>query len=88
MSGYAAAARISGASPRFVVGARRPEAPLIELAAAVSQRTTAETIVDVRAFDPSAPAGPGWTMLIERWAAFRERWAQLTFYLSSGDSWR
>jgi hypothetical protein len=35
--------------------------------------------------DPLPAAGP---TLGERWSAIRERWSQLTFYLTDPNSWR
>jgi hypothetical protein len=44
--------------------------------------------VVIQSFDATAFPPRSWEVLVERWAACRERWSQLTFYLSSGDAWR
>jgi hypothetical protein len=45
-------------------------------------------VVVIQSCDRVGSALDGWRTLGERWDAFRERWSQLTFYLSSGDAWR
>jgi hypothetical protein len=72
MSGFAASGRVERASPRLARGGADGNV-------ATSQASEDATeLVDVRTADP----------LIDRWAAFRERWSELTFYLFDPQSWR
>jgi hypothetical protein len=73
MNGFAASGRIQRATPRLV---RARDAERSSLATPNSEDVI--EVVDVR--DP----GP----LSERWAAFRDRWSELTFYLFDPQSWR
>ena len=79
MSGYAATARIRGATPHLVDAGHDPWTAATPAASAVPIELV---------------AGPGDTLPIppptlpERWDAFRERWTQLTFYLVSSEYWR
>ncbi|HET7029809.1 MAG TPA: hypothetical protein VFI34_04825 [Candidatus Limnocylindrales bacterium] len=78
MSGYAASARIVAASPRVIrrVGPARSQGEPVAAARAV--------IVDgALAPAPAAPISIG-----ERCGRFRDRWSQLTFFLTDADSWR
>jgi hypothetical protein len=76
VSGYAAAARIQRAAPRLGPSLVADDRP--------------------RDRPPQLPVGPVLVVadgdvldpLIDRWAAFRDRWAQLTFYLFDGEGWR
>jgi hypothetical protein len=81
MSGYAASARIRGATPRLVHAGRgntndggwwglRPATPTIVL------------------LDPDDILPEPAPTIAERWETIRERWSQLTFYLFDPDSWR
>jgi hypothetical protein len=82
VSGYAATARIHGATPRLVQPARDDWT-----AATVAPRPGA---IDVAVVVPGAGdrlATPT-TTLGERWTSIRERWSQLTFYLLDAESWR
>jgi hypothetical protein len=81
VSGYAATARIRGATPRLVAAEHDPWAdltPAVEVAdgAAELEAGSGDTL-------PTPPP-----TLAERWESARERWAQLTFYLLSPESWR
>ena len=79
MSGYLASARIVRAAPRLArAGAARDGFAERSAAPAV------ETLI-VEA-DPVVAAGS--SALVDRVAAIRERWAQLTFYLLDPNSWR
>ena len=80
MSGYVASARIVRAAARL---ARAGGA--IDLSEALPARI-ADPPAIVETGVARAPA-PGPT-LAERGDAFRERWAQLTFFLLDGESWR
>jgi hypothetical protein len=72
MSGFAASGRVERVSPRLARGRA-------DGADATRQANDGVTeLVDVRTADP----------LIDRWAAFRERWSELTFYLFDPQSWR
>jgi hypothetical protein len=72
MSGFAASGRIERASPRLVRG------QVDNNIATNEPREDVTELVDVRTADP----------LIDRWAAFRERWSELVFYLFDPQSWR
>jgi hypothetical protein len=72
MSGYAAAARIERARPRVVE--REPDER--------GERRWAE--MDAALFAATTTDGPA----DDRWAAFRDRWSQLTFFLLHPESWR
>jgi hypothetical protein len=72
MSGFAASGRVERASPRLASGGADGND-------ATRQADEDEIeFVDVRTADP----------LIDRWATFRERWSELTFYLFDPQSWR
>jgi hypothetical protein len=73
MNGFAASGRVQRTAPRLV---RAGGAEGRFVAAPRSEDVT--ELVDVR--DP----GP----LSDRWAAFRDRWSELTFYLFDPQSWR
>jgi len=79
MNGYAAAARIRSVSPHLAGGTRDLDE--------VVPGSAAETDALVIASPDDLVTGPGWN-LSERWAAARERWSQLTFYLTDPNSWR
>jgi hypothetical protein len=72
MSGFAANGRVERASPRFV------GMHAADRAAPVTRPPDVVELVDDRATDP----------LADRWAAFRDRWSALTFYLFDPQSWR
>jgi hypothetical protein len=72
MSGFAASGRIERVSPRLARG---------QAADNIATNQPPEDVielVDVRTADP----------LIDRLAAFRERWSELVFYLFDPQSWR
>jgi hypothetical protein len=78
MSGYAASARILSASPR------------------VMRHDAVEWIVDWAVSDSDAVVVDAGRIvhatrtitLAERWERFRDRWAQLTFFVTDAESWR
>jgi hypothetical protein len=72
MSGFAASGRIERVSPRLARGGTDGNVATVQADEDVIE------LVDVRTADP----------LIDRWAAFRERWSELTFYLFDPQSWR
>jgi hypothetical protein len=72
MSGFAASGRIEGVSPRLARG-RAGRDP-----ATSTNGEDVTELVEVRAEDP----------LVDRWAAVRDRWSELTFYLFDPQSWR
>jgi hypothetical protein len=72
MSGFAVSGRVERVSPRLVRGSADRDAT------ANDESEDAIDLVDVRTADP----------LVDRWAAFRERWSELTFYLFDPQSWR
>ena len=79
MSGYVASARIVRAAPRLA----RPARAATELAEhAPTPAPDVTLIVDATAAPDRGPT------VAERWAAVRERWSQLTFFLLDANSWR
>ncbi len=72
MSGFAASGRVERVSPRLARGGADGN-----VATTKADEDVLE-FVDVRTADP----------LIDRWAACRERWSELTFYLFDPQSWR
>jgi hypothetical protein len=72
MDGFAAGGRVERVSPRLV----HRDADRHAAAEQASEGVT--ELVEVRTADP----------LVDRWAAFRERWAELTFYLFDPQGWR
>ena len=80
MNGYAAAARIRSVSPHLVAGTTR-HGESLPLTIAVELDDLLVTTTD----DEPARSTSG---LAERWMAARERWSQLTFYLTDANSWR
>ena len=80
MSGYAATARIRGATPHLVDPGRDA---WTDTTPAPAGDGVTELVAGPGDTLPSPPA-----TLDERWAAFRERWSQLTFYLVSSEYWR
>jgi hypothetical protein len=83
MSGYVASARIARAAPRFVAPARLSIEPTFDPLPTAALATVVETDAATDATEGEHSAD-----LAAAWAAFRERWAQLTFYLVDPDSWR
>lgn len=85
MSGYVASARIVRGTPRIAHG-DRCVAGVHELAlpaaASAANAATAATAAIVESAPPAPERGAG------RWAAIRDRWSQLTFYLFDTNSWR
>ncbi|HEY7130907.1 MAG TPA: hypothetical protein VH440_01590 [Candidatus Limnocylindrales bacterium] len=80
MNGYAATARIRGATPRLVGSGRDPW----------SVSGAPNALVEEM---PELQPGPGEALpspqptLAERWESARERWSQLTFYVFSSEFW-
>ena len=81
MSGYVASARVR-AAPRLANGDRAADRTLSASSLPV-EPLIVEVDADRDSGIASALAGP-----LERARAFRERWAQLTFYLFDPNSWR
>jgi hypothetical protein len=81
VSGYAASARIRGATPRLVHGG--PAKPVDG-----SWRTLRSTTPTIVALDPDDVLPEPAPTIAERWDAVHERWSQLTFYLFHAESWR
>jgi hypothetical protein len=77
MSAYAAAARIDRVEPRLLMG--RPVRGDVDFPWVVAEPE--EAVADLAPIDDSDP-------LIDRLAAARARWSQLTFYLFDAESWR
>ena len=79
MNGYAASARVIRVKPRLIERGRwldgAPAWVAVEPAAV-------EDVHLVAGDDPPAVS------LAERWDRFRDRWAQLTFFLTDPNSWR
>jgi len=80
MTGYAAAARIERASPRLIAIRGGPSP-------ADGDEPPSESVADLVTSADDAVAAAG-APIAERWSAARERWAQLTFYLTDPNSWR
>ena len=77
MSGFVASGRIASVSPRFARPASEGRnGERVTLAASSSDRGS--ELVEVRVADPMG----------DRWAAIRDRWTELTFYLFDPQSWR
>jgi hypothetical protein len=74
MDGYRVSARIDRAVPRLA----RHAADRTATAVLVLDDSTMSELVG-RPLDD---------ILLERWAAFRERWSQTTFFLFDANSWR
>lgn len=72
MSGFAASGRVERVSPRLARGQAEGNA------ATNATPEEGSELVEVRTADP----------LVDRWAAFRDRWSALTFYLFDPQSWR
>ncbi len=73
MDGFAASGRVQRATPRLV------RAGGVERSSVATPHSE-EVAELVEVLDP----GP----LSDRWAAFRDRWSELTFYLFDPQSWR
>jgi len=86
MSGYVATARIRGARARG--GTVTARGGVAERVSAVPWPTA--TSLAAATVEPAADDAQGGAMFGAqlRWAAVRERWSQLTFYLFSPNSWR
>lgn len=78
MNGYAASARVIRVQPRLVVRGR----PTDEPTAWVGHESA--LVEDVGAAASADPV----VSLEERWERFRDRWSQLTFFLTDPESWR
>jgi len=72
MNGFAANGRVERTSPQFARRGADRVVPTTRPPEDVSE------LVEDRAADPMA----------DRWAAFRDRWSALTFYLFDPQSWR
>jgi hypothetical protein len=77
MSAYAATARLNRVPPRLVIG--RPLGGDVEAMMVAPEPD--EAVADLAPIDDRDP-------LIDRLAAARARWSQLTFYLFDAESWR
>jgi hypothetical protein len=73
MNGFVTSGRVERVSPRFAgIHGSDRGVPTTRQSEDVSE------LVEDRGLDP----------LADRWAAFRERWSALTFYLFDPQSWR
>jgi hypothetical protein len=97
MSGYAASARIHGASPRFTVSGRRAtdlsteeafSGPFGRPPTDLSTEEAFSGPFGRRAPDPTATVPPVRDRLVARWDDLREAWSQTTFFLFDPNSWR
>jgi hypothetical protein len=77
MSAYAATARVDRVAPRLVIG--RPVGGDVDVPWVDAEPD--EAVADLAPIDDRDP-------LIDRLAAARARWSQLTFYLFDAESWR
>jgi hypothetical protein len=73
MDGFAVSGRVQRSAPRLVRDERRD--------ARAATDSTGTDVVELVDDGPSEP-------LVDRWAAFRDRWSALTFYLFDPQSWR
>ena len=81
MSGYVASARIVRVVPRLArAGAVRDEAS--------EPRSTPAAAIETVIVDAHPAVAAGSIAFVDRVAAIRERWSQLTFYLLDPNSWR
>jgi hypothetical protein len=78
MSGYAASARILSASPRLM----RHEA--VDRVPDSTVSTSGAVVVDAAGIVEGTPR----ITVAERWDRFRDRWTQLTFFVTDAESWR
>jgi hypothetical protein len=77
MSGFVASGRIASASPRLARPASEDgNGEPVTLAASRPDRSS--ELIEVVIVEP----------LSDRWAAIRDRWTELTFYLFDPQSWR
>lgn len=83
MSGFVAPTRAVHARPRFSRFERDTFASSARAASGVDALATDADVVDQGESVSARRAA-----LATRWQAVRERWAQTTFYLFDGDSWR
>jgi hypothetical protein len=81
MEGFVASARIERALPRLADHRRGPD-PGRSTSHLGDQPS--EVVEVLRADSP----GDTRAAIRDRWAAFRERWSELTFYLFDAQSWR
>lgn len=82
MAAYVASGRVVRATPRLAAAS---DARRFDLRAATAPSAGHEAAVLADA--DGCPVEPEPTSA-ERWAAIRERWSQLTFYLFDANSWR
>ena len=79
MNGYAASARVIRVQPRLIDRRRWMDGAPAWVAL--------ETVVVEDVGAAAGGAEPA-VSLAERWERFRDRWAQLTFFLTDPNSWR
>jgi hypothetical protein len=79
VSGYVASARILAGTPRMI--RREALAPAIEPVPHGAAAVTVELVPSPWSLEPAIG-------LSERLSRVRDRWAQLTFFLTDPDSWR
>ncbi len=75
MTGHVAPVRLERVQPRRPVARRDPPG------ASLTDHDDGPVVIDLVGGDED-------TLLGERWTRLRERWAQMTFFLFDGDSWR
>jgi len=82
MDGFVASGRIEQARPRLA--GRRPEPDWVRrpLTGATTLRSEVIDVSQTAALDGRLETAR------DRWAAFRDRWSELTFYLFDPQSWR
>ena len=78
MNGYAASARVIRVQPRLIDRGRPASRAMAWTAV---EPAVVEEVEVATASDPVVS-------LEERWERFRERWSQLTFFLTDPNSWR
>lgn len=88
MSGYAAQARIVRAAPRLARADARAADPFRDEPRSLRGSCESPAPALMADLEANAPDGPRGMSGGERWAAMRERWSQLTFFLLDANSWR
>ncbi len=82
MSGYVASARIVSVAPRLA------RAETVRSGVAQPRPAPAAAAIETLIVEADLAVAAGSITLVDRVAAFRERWSQLTFYLFDPESWR
>ena len=84
-AGYVASARIDRGRPRLIAAPVAAARPLEAWPPFAATSATGAADSDDRILDTGSAAPPAVEV---RWAAFRERWSQLWFFVLDAESWR